>query len=268
MKIYLLIGFLVCGFIPRATLAQTQVSDLAAHKKVQAPAMIKPPQMVSQNIQPVYVAGEKPLAPLLHSLQQKMNKTMAQCPGRKAPVPTLTLSGERKNNAAASLTWETKNAYRAAGFTVQRSLADSEHFADATLAPVAAGNAAKKNYRLADRNDFAGVSYYRIKMMNKDTTVLYSNIARVNGYARVTLNVFPNPAKERLVVAFSAAQPGQATVMVYAVSGKMVQQQKVACSKDAISQTILLVDQLAPGTYQVKVFMPGETVVSGQFIKG
>ena len=203
----------------------------------------------------------------VNNVRDFINKAQAQCPARRSPVPTLVLNAERANEVTAALKWETKYAFKASGFKIERSLADSFHFVSVNFAAVAAGTNSKKNYKLPDYNNYAVVSYYRIKQLNNDSGYSYSNIASVAGYDAVSFRVYPNPASAKIWLEMTAKLSGNAEIMLYDASGKLIRQEPVNCAKGAITTKSLNVSQLAAGVYQVKMHMPDNTFLSGNFVK-
>jgi hypothetical protein len=225
--------------------------------------LVKP---ASARIIPVHLPDiKKPFVVSLSYTQDVVNKARAQCPSLKNT--TLILNAERINNSIASLKWETKNAFKASGFNIERSFADTFHFTTINFAAASTGRGNKKNYQLLDHNDYSGISFYRLKQLNADTGYVYSNIVSVKGYDVLLLSIFPSPASDKIWIKFTAKQNGSATIILYDASGKIVQQQKLNCTINTSAQNIIDVKKLLAGVYQVNIIMPDKTLLSGKFIK-
>lgn len=268
MKKYLplYIGMFVC--ICESTFAQLKINNASA-QKVQMSLPVVHITPVSTMIKQVKVTEiNKPFIVSVNNVQEWTEKIRAQCPFAKAPVPTLTLKAERTNNFKADLQWETKYAFKANGFNIERSSGDSLHFSGVNFAFANADKGFKNNYQLSDNNNYDAVSFYRIKQLNSDTGYLYSNIVAVKGYEVVYFNIYPNPVSSGKVwIEATAKLNGIATIILYDASGKIVEQQSVNCTKSVTIKKSFDAGQLASGAYQVKILMPDETFIAGKFIK-
>jgi hypothetical protein len=71
--------------------------------------------------------------------------------------------------------WNTAREINVKDFTIERSN-NATHFI--SIGQVAATNAA--GYSFADQNPLSGVSYYRLKIMDKDGSFKYSKIVTIN----------------------------------------------------------------------------------------
>jgi hypothetical protein len=268
MKKYLLlyIPLLVC--IAQTAFAQFQISKPIARKEMQMPFHDKLVIPASDKIIPAHIPDiKKPFVVSLENAREFVNNARAACPSLKSPAPTLVLNAERTNDFTANLQWETKYAFKASGFNIERSLADSFHFVTVNVAEAKGGTALKKNYQLPDHNNYRVVSFYRIKQINNDTGFLYSNIASVAGYDAVPFRIYPNPASANIWFEMTAKLNGNADMMLYDASGKLIRQEPINCTKDVITAKSLNVSQLVAGVYQVKIRLPDNTFLAGNFIK-
>ena len=266
MKKYLpfCIGLLVC--IAETTFGQLKINNASNQKiKMSLPVVHITPVSIKQ----VHVPEmKKPLVVSVNNVQEWAAKMRAQCPLSKSPVPTLTLKAERTNNFNADLQWETKNAFKAKEFNIERSLGDTAHFVSINLALASAGSGVKKEYQLPDRNDYSGISFYRIKQLNRDTSYLYSNIVLVNGYDSQLFIIYPNPVTSgKIWIEATAKSRGNALIILYDPLGKIIEQQFVTCEKNGAIQKTFEVSHFASGVYQVKILMPDKTSLAGKFIK-
>lgn len=247
--------------------AQPQVYTPFIHKQVQAPLPVKQAENILSKIKPVYTTASQQAFALRNNTQGQISKLLAECPAKKIAQPILTLNAERINNFTADLQWETKYAFRAKGFNIERSLADSFHFASVHFAKASAGAGLKNKYRLPDRNDYDGISFYRIRQLNHDSGFIYSNIVSVDGYNTLDFNIYPNPAIEKISIGLTAKVNGNCTIMLYDASGKIIQQQLLNCSSQMRAVKSLDISKLIPGTYQVVILMPDKTLLTEKFIK-
>ena len=268
MKKYLLlyIPLLVC--IVQTAFAQIQISKTSARTEMRMPFPNKLVIPASAKIVPAHIPDiKKPFVVSLDNARAFVNNARAACPALKSPAPTLVLNAKRANNFTANLQWETKYALKASGFNIERSLADSLHFVTVNFAEVKGGTALKKNYQLPDHNNYRVVSFYRIKQLNNDTGFVYSNIVSVPGYDAARFRIYPNPASTNILVEMTVRLNGNADITLYDASGKLIRQEPVNFTKDAITVKSLNVGKLAAGVYQVKIRLPDNTLLAGNFIK-
>lgn len=113
----------------------------------------------------------------------------------------------------------------------------------------AAGNSSVKlNYSFTDKAASAGKQYYRLKIVDLDGSVEYSEIRQIGGTATSVVSVFPNPATDFVKVSVSGK--GQTVVQLLSVSGKVMDQRKVAESNSVVNFSL---NGYAGGLYIIRV---------------
>lgn len=266
MKKYLLSLITAFACLAPAAFLHSQVYSPFAQKAVQPPSIIKQAPPVSVSFKPVYTADKNPAITLMSNTQDAITRSRINCLPRSAPQ-TIVLNAERENNFLATLKWETKYAFTASGFNIERSLQDTLHFLPVNFVAASTAKAVKKNYHLPDQNSYTGISYYRIKQHNGDTAFIYSNIVSIKGAQNIPLNIYPTPATNKVLINVSPPQSGCLTIMVFNAAGKPVQQVLTMGTKNVTVQQSLNISNLASGLYQVRISMPDKTFITGKFIK-
>jgi hypothetical protein len=196
-----------------------------------------------------------------------MNKAKAKCALFKNLQPSLILKAERANNVSANLQWETKYAFYATGFDIEKSLGDSLHFFTVNFAAPSKAGSFKKKYQLPDHNDYTGISFYRIKQRNNDTGFAYSNIVSIKGNEALSFKIYPVPALDKVWIDVLPKQSGNLAIIVYDPAGKIVHQQSTSGTQNRHVVQSINISQLAAGLYQLKVLMPDKSFLNGKFIK-
>jgi hypothetical protein len=266
MKKYFVLCVVIFAFCAGTSFAQMNINNPLAQKKplLQIPMVHITP--VSSRFVPVHIDTIKPfvvsLKPIVYG-----NQESAVCAELKKLKQTLVLNAERANDITATLQWETKYAFFATGFNIERSFGDSLHFSTINFATPSKGTAFKKNYHLPDHNDYSGLSFYRIKQRNGDTGFLYSNIVAIKGVETLPFRIYPNPASNKLWVDVAPKQSGNFAIMVYDPAGKIIQQLSASCTRDVHAVESINVGNLAAGLYQVKVLFPDKTFLTAKFVK-
>lgn len=123
------------------------------------------------------------------------------------PVRLYSFSGQ-KVPGAYKLNWKVATP-DARLFTVQRSL-DGRTFHDLG---VLYAKASEDKYRYADATITRSTVYYRLKMEDLDGFITYSSILRMSGTDGLPFSVYPNPAKNYLVIQANDQQLGETVIL-------------------------------------------------------
>ncbi|MCF8244246.1 MAG: BspA family leucine-rich repeat surface protein, partial [Saprospiraceae bacterium] len=145
------------------------------------------------------------------------------------PVELVSFQAERQNRDAALLTWRTASELNNEGFDIERS-SDGRNWETLSFVPGHGTTQAEQSYAYTDEQPLPGVNYYRLRQVDFDGKMEYSDIRSVmmegstNGIA-----VYPNPVKDGLLnVDFAAEQEGTATLRIFDASGKLLHREVLA----------------------------------------
>ncbi|MGG9962082.1 choice-of-anchor tandem repeat GloVer-containing protein [Ferruginibacter sp. SUN106] len=156
-----------------------------------------------------------------------------------------------KQEQSVKLNWVTENEINVANFEVEKSSNASDFTAIGTVA--AKGNIATNNYSINDNHPFAGVNYYRLKAIDKNSQFKYSGIVKVDFSKKYTINILPNPAKDYITINGADAFK---QIQVIDVTGKVVKQM----NKEATNR--YNISGLNKGVYVIKLINQQEIVTS------
>lgn len=111
------------------------------------------------------------------------------------------------------------------------------------------------NYAWIDRSPITGVSYYRIKAVEKDGNVLYTNIAKSNTLTtKVEMTVAPNPVKNGMLnVQLSSLTKGTYELKLYNDLGQEVFNSQVSTTGGSLSQSFTLPSTVKAGMYNLQL---------------
>lgn len=174
------------------------------------------------------------------------------------PVKLASFNAAATNNTVA-LNWNTASEENVHAFNVERSIDGKSFEAIATVAAKNSANGAAYTYNDVLR---AGVTYYRLKMVDKDGSFAYSKVVSVNGKAVASIDVYPNPVRDRFVISHPKTFNG-ATVDIFTLNGKKVMSQNAAFNAE---QTTIDAAKLVAGTYIV-VLNNGEQTLTTKLVK-
>ncbi|WP_317191342.1 choice-of-anchor D domain-containing protein [Hymenobacter guriensis] len=154
------------------------------------------------------------------------------------PVELTSFVAERKGGRV-DVRWATASEHNSSYFVVERAT-DAVHFAP--VGRVAGkGTATSRNaYLFVDAQPLAGVAYYRLRQVDQDGSVSFSEIRTVQ--SSFTAGIYPNPVASTLYVQLPEhAGPVQATITD--LSGREVYRAQVPASQQ------LDLRQLPQGSY-------------------
>lgn len=155
------------------------------------------------------------------------------------------------NKNSVQTNWTISNEINIEKYIVERSL-DSRNFkvAGTVLATTFSG---VKSYSFSDDFTVKQVTYYRLKIVEKDGSFKYSNIIVLNAPTKSSLNIFPNPAKNQISLTHANATEN-AVIIITDILGKTLLTQKISLNTN---QTLVNIAALKSGTYFVKVLNIG-----------
>lgn len=169
------------------------------------------------------------------------------------PVDFKSFTATR-NKSNVLLKWVTSTEKNNSGFAVERSL-DNATWQEIAFVPTQAtgGNSSTDlSYQYIDLNNSKGVTQYRIKQVDIDSRSKYSEIRSVKGDGQMgNIIVYPNPTADgRINVVFDDANTIR-EIAVVDMSGRTVKQIR------GISNNNVTIENLQPGMYSLRVFVPG-----------
>ena len=159
------------------------------------------------------------------------------------PLQLISFDGSFLNGDAA-LQWQTNNEVNVANFEVERKRPNENGFS--LITNIAAKNGSSNNYRLIDKKLSIGTTWYRLKIIDKDGKIGYSQIITLSNKTN-SISLFPNPAKNTINVVLPLNK--KVTASVLTVDGRTVQ------SNINLQQHIntINVSTLASGIYIFKI---------------
>lgn len=177
-----------------------------------------------------------------------------------AVLPLDLLSFEaKKSTSNVQLRWESANEVNFNYYNVQKS-DDGKNFA--FLNQVKAKGASI--YQMTDEKPLAGVNYYRLEMVDKDSKKRYSNIVNVAFDTKGTkMGIYPNPTQDNtLTVEMTVSNDGEFSFTVTDISGRnrLTSQQKVAQGNNQLPMDI---STLEKGIY----FITAKNVLTNDVLK-
>ncbi len=180
------------------------------------------------------------------------------------PIRLLNFDARKISSGSAQVSWLISTNSNAEQFEVLKS-ADGRNF---TAAGLVLAIDRQVNYSFTDNNLFTGTSYYRLKMVDKDGKISYSQIVAVmNGAKGILLtSMIPTIVSSSATLTISSSEKGTMQLMVTDMYGRIVKQQLVSIGTGN-QQVVLNLQSLASGAYQVTAVMNNSQVGTIRFLR-
>ncbi|HSU29149.1 MAG TPA: T9SS type A sorting domain-containing protein, partial [Chitinophagaceae bacterium] len=155
--------------------------------------------------------------------------------------------------------WSTKPETRVNYFVIQRRVSSENQFSDidtlASQVPNGGVSLVVLNYNRYDHNEYGGLSFYRLKTVNFDNSVAYSNIVVVANKAKSpVVTLWPNPTPNKFFIGISGLNNFR-TIMIWDAVGQKMRQEEIA------GRSIIAMDGLPAGSYIVGILTSDGTIV-------
>jgi hypothetical protein len=175
------------------------------------------------------------------------------------PVKLISFSGERRNTANL-LNWKVTAESNPDHFEIEKSSDGNSFITTGTVK----GLPLTVDYTYTDPNPGTGISYYRLKMTDKDGQTTYSSIISITAAAQNKPDIFPTVLNnQRTVYIKTTAAIEKASLLVYDMSGKKVMAK--AIPSIAAGQTVavsLQQNTVLKGMYLVQLQSAGKLLLS------
>lgn len=170
----------------------------------------------------------------------------------------LWFNARRTGKQTVHVYWKTKPEVNVQYFIVQRRLSNETDFTnvDTIVSQINGGiSLAELSYAMDDLNSYTGISFYRLQVMNLNTTFFYSNIIAVPGSTDDGLNLlWPNPTQGIFYVSCDPVWEIE-YIFIYDAIGRKVKQEATN------GRNIIQMSGLEPGTYLVSFVRKGGQIV-------
>lgn len=172
------------------------------------------------------------------------------------PITGLNLSGAVKNNEA-KLQWTTINEINTDYFEVERSF-DGENFTAIGLRTPAAGYSdIEQTYSVRDdlgQVSVSGVVYYRVKSVDIDGSISFSNIISLSLSQVKEIKVWPNPFTNKVTVNLGGRPTSRMLLIKLSdLSGRTIWQKEESVGSGGNHITITALDKLPSGVYLLTI---------------
>ncbi|HEY6502378.1 MAG TPA: T9SS type A sorting domain-containing protein [Chitinophagaceae bacterium] len=189
--------------------------------------------------------------------------TSCSFPTSVLPISWKSFDVAVKNNNNVVLKWEVAEDAQNKGYYVQHSLNGSD-WEDISFVTAKNYTESIQEYSYSHINNLDGKQYYRIRQVEQDNKMSYSEVRSVVlKNEKQTISVWPNPATDHIRIASTAGSANHFTkAQLFDLSGKMIAERKLQTNINTIS-----ISELPAGTYLVRVQANDGTSYSQKIIK-
>lgn len=154
------------------------------------------------------------------------------------------------------LQWQVENEINFKQYELEYSV-DGINFK--TIAIIEAKNQSAYDHKYL--HTIAQNEFYRIKLIDKDGSYAYSKIVSLNTSRKLSISVYPNPAKEFIMVDLNGIIPEKTAIILYNASGQAVK--KIPAAKNANK---IAIQHLSKGLYHLQITQKNRETVFYPFI--
>lgn len=169
--------------------------------------------------------------------------------GTALPIKLLSFTGNIADGYN-NLDWVSESAINVNRIIVERSANGTSFESIGDITGSAVNN---RNGNFKDFKPMIGANYYRLKIMDNNGSMEYSNIVLLKRNDRFLISINPNPAVGFAEVQVSSDKKGSYALMLYNTNGQKVMS-KMINTNIGITRTKLDVSSLPKGVYSVSVF--------------
>jgi hypothetical protein len=184
------------------------------------------------------------------------------------PVTGLELSGERINETTVKLTWKTETEIDNLGFYIERTFDPASAYISRDFVAGAGTSYTTLNYLRNDPNDFAGITYYRLRQVDINGQFKYSNVVPVNGYTiKPGIAVLPNPGTNSQTIFRVAGFRANEIIdiSITDVPGRTVAKKKIITLQNGYFIPLSAIGRLSSGYYYI-ILQSKEKKVHASFV--
>lgn len=142
-----------------------------------------------------------------------------------AMIPVeLSLFNASSNGSSVTLNWTTETETNNSGFSIERKFVFNGSWAEVGFVPGFGTTTERKSYNYDDEALRIGKYSYRLKQIDFDGTVEYSNIIEVDVMAPGGFSLgqnYPNPFNPTTTIEYSVPEVSNVTISVYSIVGEL-----------------------------------------------
>jgi len=177
------------------------------------------------------------------------------------PVRSIDLSAQQKNEIV-QLNWTVTGEFDVLSYTVEKSDDGKDYRSIGSVSALNNSNTAL--YSFIDKERLNSVSFYRIRVANKNGSISYSSIIKLQSGKSVTLHLYPNPVLDQLNIVLNSGGNSKYELRISNMYGQTVYSNSLTANNGVIK---LSISALPPGAYMLQLQSNKGTIITESFIK-
>ncbi|NWF51173.1 MAG: S8 family serine peptidase [Ignavibacteriaceae bacterium] len=177
------------------------------------------------------------------------------------PVELTSLTADVVRNQV-SIKWITATETNNSGFTIQRSIKGTDSWNDAGFVQGKGTSTEISYYQFADKNLIPGKYLYRLKQIDYDGTINYTNSIEVevsNPKEYALYQNYPNPFNPSTVIEYSLPENADVTISIYSSLGELITTLVNNAVEAGYQKVSFDASQLPTGTYLYQIKAVGQS---------
>jgi hypothetical protein len=159
----------------------------------------------------------------------------------------------KKNSNSVDLSWETINETNVSHFEIERSNNGIQFSNVGSLQSL--NRITRNSYSFTDVSNLTSNVWYRLRIIDKDASVSYSQTVLVKNQTADVFSILKNPViNKNLEVQFSKIPTGKHSLQLYDFSGRTILSRTVQTTLSNSSISIVLPNTVIPGVYLLSGF--------------
>ncbi len=176
--------------------------------------------------------------------------------GTALPVNIISFTAQRSGRAN-KLSWTTAQEVNTSYYVIEHST-DGRHYS--SIGQVAATGSSNGNYTFTDYTPVLGINFYRLRIMETNGSSKLSAVRSVRNEGTADVAVYPNPAKDYMMVNITSDITDKAAITVSDMSGKLVYTSNTLINA-GMNYINISMAKMSAGTYVIKIQLKDDYVV-------
>ena len=178
--------------------------------------------------------------------------------GVALPVTLVSFSGTLNTQNNAALQWKISNEINLRSYEIERSY-DGLQFTSAGIVSATAGGSLVKDYTFTDPVTAKSVNYYRLKMIDIDGRVKYSDVIILKNNRDVDfVQLLKNPVQNSIPLSINNKRKERITTELYSTTGQLISKWDIGSADGTVQ--LPFTNNIAPGIYTLRIIMGNKTV--------
>jgi hypothetical protein len=184
------------------------------------------------------------------------------------PLPVTVVKFQAKpQDSGIKLTWQVTENINGYKFVIMRTTDPGQPAAD-SIGEVLLNDAGLGEYTFFDATPRVGMNYYRLKIIDHDSSVAYSRYIRENHFVFQDITIFPQPATESVTLRFRSpwVSPGS-KIEIFNRAGQQVSSMAIPAKKGD-NQYEVNTKNLPPDIYEILFFVDDQVFFRKLLVAG